>query len=187
MSLDEFMAGPEPDWTADPEPPTNADDVERLGRWLARIRRDIDAVTEQARSEHERIDAWRRERTQILDGRENHVLSRLAAWHEAVLRDDPTRKTISLPSVKLSARVQQPEWCIDDDLFVAWANEHHSDLVNVPEVKAKPDRTLAKRRLAIPADAQPGDEVDAIDPSTGEKVPGVVVRIRPQKFTADPT
>jgi hypothetical protein len=182
--LDEFMAGPEPDWDAEPEPPTNADEVERLGRWLARIRRDIDAVLDQAESEMERIIDWRNAHCDALEGREAHVLSRLAAWHEAVLRDDPSRKTISLPSVKLSARVQQPEWDYDADVFTAWALEHDPSLLRIVE---SVDKTAAKKRLVIPDDAQPGDEVTAVDPRTGEVVPGVVVRIRPQKFTADPT
>jgi len=182
--LDEYLAGPEPDWDAAPEPPTNADEVERLGRWLARIRRDIDAVMETAERERVRVDAWVEDRLAVMLPREAHVLSRLAAWHEAVLRDDPSRKTISLPSVKLSARVQQPEWDYDADVFTAWALEHDPSLLRIVE---SVDKTAAKKRLVIPDDAQPGDEVTAVDPRTGEVVPGVVVRIRPQKFTADPT
>ena len=68
-------------------------------------------------------------------------------WHRAVLADDPSRKSISLPCGTLKSVKQQPQWVFDDEVFIAWAREHAPSLVRVPEPKPAVDRNAAKKAL----------------------------------------
>lgn len=113
QDLDEFLAGPDPDFDADPEPPQDADEADRRLRRLAKVRAEIAQVEEDAAREFDRINEWAERRYQVLHGRARWLQAGLEMWHRAVLADDPSRKTISLPCGTLKSRAQQPEWVFD--------------------------------------------------------------------------
>lgn len=180
QDLAEFLAGPDPDYTADPEPPQDADEANRRLRRLARIRADIAQVEETAARQIDQINAWAERRYEVLHGRARWEQEGLEMWHRAVLAEDPSRKTISLPCGTLKSRVQQPVWEFDDEVFIAWAFDEQNapELVRVPEPKPQVDKAAAKKALlALP---EGGGEVIT---EAGEVVPGAEVTFRGPSFT----
>lgn len=190
QDLDEYMAGPDPDYDQAPEPPQGADDIDQRLRRLARIRADIAEVDAHVAATVARAQMWAKSRLDGDDpdsqygglrGRERWEVEGLEMWHRAVLADDPSRKTISLPCGTLKSRVQQPEWVFDDEVFIAWAAEHAPELVRIPEPKPQVDKTAAKKAL-IPATSGDCAEAPAVTEG-GEVVPGVTVTVRGPSFT----
>lgn len=58
QDLDEFLAGPEPDYDQAPEPPRDADDADRRLRRLAKARAEMAQIGEHAQAQIERINEW---------------------------------------------------------------------------------------------------------------------------------
>lgn len=184
IDLDEYLAGPDPDYTADVEPPQDADQANTRLRRLARIRADIAQVEETAARQIDQINAWAERRYEVLHNRARWEQEGLEMWHRAVLAEDPSRKTISLPCGTLKSRVQQPVWEFDDEAFIAWAldQNRHPELVRIPEPKPAVDKAAAKKALHLPP-LTAGESCVPIDEDTGEMVPGVTVTVRPPSFT----
>lgn len=183
QDLDEFLAGPEPDFDTEVAPPADADEADRRLRRLAKVRVEMAQIGEHAQAQIERINEWHARRVEVLAKRERWLEEGLEMWHRAVLAEDPSRKSISLPCGTLKSRVQQPVWEFDDDLFIAWAldEQHAPELVRVPEPKPQVDKVAAKKAL-IPATSGDCAEVPAVTEG-GEVVPGVTVTVRPPSFT----
>lgn len=182
QDLDEYLAGPDPDYTAPPEAPQDADDANTRLRRLARIRADIAQVEETAARQIEQINAWAERRYEVLHNQARWEQDGLEKWHRAVLAEDPSRKTISLPCGTLKARAQQPEWEFVDETFIRWAQKWAPGLVRVPEPKPQVDRAAVKKALNVPADLQPGESGHVYD-SEGDIPPGVTVTVRPPSFS----
>lgn len=182
QDLDEYLAGDEPDYTADVEAPQDADEVDRRLRRLAKVRAEMAQIGEHAQAQIVRINEWHARRVEVLAGKERWLEEGLEMWHRAVLSEDPSRKTISLPCGTLKSRVQQPVWEFDDDEFIAWAQEHAPDLVRIPEPKPQVDKAAAKKALTPAPNVSTLDGQAALT-SEGELVPGVTVSVRPPSFT----
>lgn len=181
QDLDEFLAGPDPDYDQAPEPPQDADDADRRLRRLAKVRAEMAQIGEHAQAQIERINEWHARRVEVLAKRALWLEEGLEMWHRAVLADDPTRKSISLPCGTLKSRVQQPAWEFDDETFIAWASEHAPELVRIPEPKPQVDKTAAKKALGFLAKEGSSNGIAVTD--DGEVVPGVTVTVRPPSFT----
>lgn len=187
QDLDEFLAGPEPDFDTEVAPPADADEADRRLRRLAKVRVEMAQIGEHAQAQIERINEWHARRVEVLAKRERWLEEGLEMWHRAVLAEDPSRKSISLPCGTLKSRVQQPQWVFDDEVFIAWASEHAPGLVRVPEPKPAVDKKAAK--VALDDNVQDGGVVvwHTVDGDTGEvfaeTVPGVTVTVRPPSFT----
>ena len=180
QDLDEFMMGDEPDFDAPPEAPQDAERADMQLRRLAKVRAEMAQIGEHARAQIARIDEWHARRVEVLANRERWLVEGLEMWHRAVLADDPSRKSISLPCGTLKSRVQQPEWLFDDEVFIAWAREHAPSLVRVPEPKPAVDRNAAKKALLT---VEVGEGAHSILTEEGEVVPGVTVTVRGPSFS----
>lgn len=184
QDLDEFLAGPEPDFDTEAAPPADADEADRRLRRLAKVRVEMAQIGEHAQAQIERINEWHARRVEVLAKRERWLEEGLEMWHRAVLAEDPSRKSISLPCGTLKSRVQQPAWEFDDEVFIEWALEQgrHPELVRIPEPKPQVDRNAAKKALHLPP-LTPGESCVPIDEDTGEMVPGVTVTVRGPSFS----
>ena len=180
LDLADWLVGPDPDFDAEVAPPADADEADRRLRLLAKVRREIAEVERHAADEIDRVNAWAESRYSVLHGRAQWLTDGLEMWHRAVLSEDPSRKSISLPCGTLKSRVQQPEWAFDDEVFIAWAREHAPSLVRVPEPKPAVDRNAAKKALLT---VEVGEGVHSILTEEGEVVPGVTVTGRPPSFS----
>lgn len=188
--LSDELAGPDPDWEQPAEPPQDADEVNRRLRRLAKIRADMVTLADLAMAEVERINEWHARRVQVMQGQERWLLDGLEMWHRAVLADDSSRKTISLPCGVLKATKQLPVWDFDEPAFVAWAQEHAAELVRTPPAPDPvPDKAAVKKALSASAKADGAVIWKTVDTDSGEVfgevVPGVTVTVRPPKFTID--
>ncbi len=173
QDLDEYLAGPDPDYDTDPEPPQDADEADRRLRRLAKVRAEMAQIGDHAQAQIERINEWHARRVEVLANRERWLADGLEMWHRAVLADDPTRKTISLPCGTLKSRVQQPVWEFDDEIFTCWAEDHAPSLLRV---RSSIDKAAAKQEIVVLDDGR-------YITGTGEVVPGVSVTVRPPSFS----
>jgi hypothetical protein len=105
---------------------------------------------------------------------EDQKLGQNAAWFEAILTAYALRvreesngrtKTVSTPHGKVSTREAPGEWAVDAATVIEWAWANRPDLVVTKESLALSE---AKKALTV-ADGH------AIDPTTGEAVPGIEV------------
>lgn len=122
-----------------------------------------------ATDEHARIDLWL---TEV-----NAPLDRDATYFEAILGDyalrcrenpDDGRKSLNLPTGKVSTRVTQPKWSVDADAFLGWARTSHPDLIRVKE-----EADLAKMKETLDVHESTSGLI-ATTPE-GELVPGVTI------------
>lgn len=176
QDLDEFLMGDEPDFDTEVAPPADADEADRRLRRLAKVRAEIAEVEAEAARYIERVNEWAESRYQVLHGKARWLEEGLEMWHRAVLADDPSRKSISLPCGTLKSRAQQPVWSFDDDVFLPWAEVHAPELVKV-QVRSSVDRNAAKHAIVVLDDGR------YIVSGTGEVVPGVTVTVRGPSFS----
>jgi hypothetical protein len=113
--LDDFLAGPEPDWDSEPEPPPDANRAEAMLIRLRRLRAERQRSRDAAETRIRQAVEWQAERESVYLKQEEWLQAALARWHAAVLSLDPNRKTIILPSGELTSRMGQPHWNIDGD------------------------------------------------------------------------
>lgn len=186
QDLNEY--GDDPDFGADPTPPTDALQANWRLRRLAKVRAEMAEVARVAQADIDRAEAWKAARLEALRKDERWWAEGLEMWHRAVLADDPARKTISLPCGTLSARRQQPVWEFDEPTFLAWATVHAPGLVRIPEPRPAIEKAAAKKALAESVKAD-GAVIwkTVVDTDSGEvfceSVPGVTVTVRPPSFT----
>jgi hypothetical protein len=209
-SLQAHLAGPEPDWDADPEPAPDAAAANGRLRALAALRREMASLNAVAAAELEQIELWRRTRLAPLEDRANWLEASVAGWLKAQLPEDGSGKTVSLPAGKVKATKQQPTIEVDAETFLAWARTHRPDLIHqAPAPPARPDQAALRamvRGLNL-KDVRPGETVQLVVPvdhlamdlpgadpraSAGEvrtvdtPLPGVVVKARPAKVEVIP-
>lgn len=144
-------------------------------RKLAAARRRMDEITAISEAEIDRIKDWAEH--------EARTPMRDMDYFEAILREYAIgqraegRKTISTPYGSVKSRAGQPKWSVEDaEAFLSWARRNNrSDLIRVRE-----DADLAKMKATLENTGP-----SAVDPETGEVVPGVVVSDAETSFTVE--
>lgn len=136
-------------------PPPDAD---RADRMLAARRRQLDRIADvQALAARRRaeIDEWEAAQVAKLSGRVEWLEASLTAWHAAVIRLDPSRTSIELPSgtLKSTAVAGGAEWeWVDDTAVTTYLAEEAPELTAVPpptEPKRRPDKKAVKAAVAV--------------------------------------
>lgn len=116
-----------------------------------------------ADAEHDRIIAWK-------DSANAGLLSRME-WYEEHLKAYALslraqgQKSVSLPDGEIKTRLSSPTFEVDKARFVEWAQEQKRE--DVLRVAVSPN--LAAIKTAFVADGSA-----AVDPATGEVVPGLI-------------
>lgn len=115
-----------------------------------------------AEAERERIDLWLERTNATLEGRMDYFEGLLTAY--ALSRRAEGQKSLSLPDGEVKTRVNPPTFAVDKAVFLEWAEEQkREDLIRV---SLAPDLSAIKKTF-VP------DGMGAVDPATGEVVPGL--------------
>lgn len=115
-----------------------------------------------AEAEHMRIDAWLERTNAPIESRLEYFADHLRAF--ALSRRAEGQKSISLPDGEVKTRTTSPTFEVDKARFLEWAEEQkREDLVRV---SVSPDMAAIKKSLVA-------DGSSAIDPASGEIVPGL--------------
>lgn len=145
-------------------------------RKIAAIERGRQESRAAAQAEIERIQAWLTEEEKRADQAREYLDYLLEDYHRRQLEENPRAKTIKLPHGELQLRAQQPEFHRDEAAVMAWAMKNRPEFViQPPPPDPKLDWAGLKKVLKI-VDGQ------AVDPETGEVIPGITVVERPPKF-----
>lgn len=163
------------------------EDRNRADRVMRKLRR-LDARAAEADALHqariEELDEWRDDERRR-DARKRLFLEAgLAQFHALVLAEDPTVKTINLPSGDCTSNAGQPTWTYSDPAaFLAWAlaGQREDVLRRKPAPAPEIDKAAVRKAFA----GQVKDDGRAID-GNGEIVPGLVVLPAVRTFTAKP-
>lgn len=160
-------------------------DDEDKATWALRKIASIEKVwgdyAEAREREIERIEKWFEEVTVPLERHREFFAALLRGFHEQQLAADPSKKTIKLPAGTLKSIAGQIRWTIDEEPFLKWFDEDPDIAVNMPEL-VKVTRSPSKS--AIKAAFEPRDD-RAVDPVTGEVVPGVTVEPGQRSFKVE--
>jgi len=145
------------------EPPADAEAADFMLRRLARRFKLIDEAHAAAERVIERTRHWEHETTAGLRREAVQIQEALRQYHQALLAKEPKRTSVSLPAGTLKSK-QNPDKVevVDTNAFVAWALEEQPALL-----KHEPRKSLIKQTLRVNGSA-------LVDPTTGEKVPGLV-------------
>lgn len=158
VDLDAWLY-PDDDLPTDPDtqlaPPPDADRADRMlaarARQLDRIA-DVQQLAARRRAE---IDEWETAQVEKLTGRVDWLTGSLTAWHAAVLRVEPSRTSIELPSgtLKSTAVAGGAEWeWVDDAATTGYLTDEAPQLVATPDPtppKPRPDKKAVKAAVAV--------------------------------------
>ena len=129
-----------------------------------------------AQAEMDRIKNWLAEEERRADQAREYLDYLLEDYHRRQLVKNPKAKTIKLPHGELQLRAQQPEFTRDEVALMAWARENRPGFIIKPPLP-EPMLDWAGLRKALKI-----VEGKAIDPLTGEVIPGITVTKRQSKF-----
>lgn len=176
------------DFDTEPAPPLDHDQASRWLRHVCRLDREEREVSALAAAERQRIAAWEDARVERIR-RERAWFERSLEQYQRAAVAGGGALTLQLPNGTLKLHAQQPTWeYADEPAFLAWAEEHHPELVRRPDPPPPaPDRNAVKKALNVAGikDAAPNSALLAVDPDTGEAVPGLIVKTRDRKFDID--
>lgn len=132
-------------------------------RKLAAAREALNGVANVAEAEIARVQAWAEQRSRQALQDAQYFEGILCEYARAQRAEG--RKSVSTPYGTVKSRAGSPRWTIDAEAFLAWARTAHPDLIRVKEEPA----------LAAVKDALQVADGGAVDPATGEVVPGVAI------------
>ncbi len=115
----------------------------------------------------QRLDNWRNAAVRPLQERREFFVGHLSDYLRRLRQENPRKKSLPLPSGKVSSRHQQPRAVIvDEAAVIEWARaSDHAEVIRVVE-----SVRLDDLRKLVKVD---GEKV--VDPSTGDVLPGVAV------------
>jgi hypothetical protein len=151
-------------------------------RKLGKLRLDTAEIAMVADKEIATIKAWKERASLVNERRQAYFEGVLTEWLCSLQQDDPKRLSISLPSGTIKSRKGSVVIDIDDeDEFVEWCRDNYPDLVeDVPHI----DKAAAKKLLRGKVTDDPR-RYPAVDPETGEVVPGAVIIRHARSYTVD--
>lgn len=158
-------------------------------RKLTRIAQRRDQVEDLYAVERDALDNWRAGELAALDRDQGFFEVKLREYHEAILADEPKRKTLSFPAGKHTAQRGSVRVEVTDaQKFADWCDENvddPSELVKLADPEPK-KAEVAKRFGAKVPNADEAGRWPAIT-DEGEVVPGVeLVREEAVTYKAKP-
>ncbi len=137
------------------------------------------AAMRSAQADYERMAAWHMEQLRQEEERLTNYLDYLNAVLERYFDRVPhhttrTQESYQLPSGKLVRRKRKPGFALDNEKLLPWVRENAPKLIRREE---SVDWAGLKKGLIL-------RDGRAVDPETGEVVPGILVEERPDRFEA---
>ena len=185
--IESVLAGDEPDWDQEPEPPATSDEraANRLLRRWRTLTEEIADANAIYDDEIRAIEEARSAHVGNLNDRRDWLVASLKLWHQARLAEDPTRTQIKLPQGTLVSRAAQDVWTYEEEAaFVEWAKTHAKQTVHRPPRpewttinKNQARKILMERKVAVDdkGNVQLTKDGHLIDRETGEAIPGIKV------------
>lgn len=129
-----------------------------------------------AQEEVDKIQEWNKGANDKLQRDIDYFQSLLANYAMEKRQEDPKFKKLELPNGKISFRKQQPQWDYDKKSIVNTLRD--SGLSELIRMKEEPDATKIKKVLEVLNGR-------AINPDTGEIIPGITVIDREDAFKVE--
>ena len=170
------------DDAAEQTPPENADDANRMLRWLRSLERQAAEIADRADAERALVDVWQRDRTAGIDRQIERLSKALEGWMRGQfeMRGTTTEK---LPAGDLWLRGGQTSVVTTSDAeLVPWLVRHGLEgAVQVTESAIKsPMKAAFETGDVVDGDAGPDHEFRQAT-FRGDTVPGVVLRVPTRK------
>lgn len=150
-------------------------------RKINAINAKLNEIKSLANSERERIDAWEKKESSVLESDIEFFEQKITEYHSQVLADDPEQKSIVTPygKVKSTTYEAQPEK-LNEEALIEYVIEK-----NLPFVEPIPTKKLhwseLKKTLHV---VQKGSKQVVID-EDGQEVPGVIVKPKNTTFKVE--
>lgn len=196
------LEGEDPDYTGPIVPPSSERRAAGMLWRIRRAREDYARYQATATRQHEQVNTWLARHGERLASQEAWLLGSLRRFHEAVLTIRPGALSVDLgPAGKLTSRMGQPEWVVDNDKLRTWAlpqpaaeaiaelhDQFLHDVAAILDEQSPAPRALAIRPPGMPDVSRSGLKEaftrhdDAGNPvawgitENGEQVPGVEVK-----------
>lgn len=158
------------EYEVDEKPEKEAFVVDNLNKatWAMRQLRGVvaqlEANAEIAKAEKERIDAWLEHANKNLLSERAFFEAHLTTYLRKLREEDPDTKSVSTPYGKITSRVTQPKWEVQEEL-TDWLMNYNDALIRI---KYEVDKAELKKHYEV-------QDRQVIDPKTGEVVPHIVI------------
>jgi phage host-nuclease inhibitor protein Gam len=157
---------------------TGKDSANWCLRKIRALKAEIKDNARIAQEEVERIQKWLKNVNEPLENSISYFEGLLETYHREIYVEDPKLKTIKLPHGTLKLRAQQPEFKLDEQVFLEYLRKSgRSDYIEVIE---KPKWGEYKKVVEVAMDGK-----TVVDTQTGEIVEGVRAELRPPKFSVE--
>lgn len=148
-------------------------------RKIAKLRAQQREVDEQTAREKFLIEAWQKQRTEVISREIGFFLGKLQEFHEQRLKANPKEITLKLPAGVLKMRAQQPDYQYDDEKLVEFLRGHGL------EKYIKTITTIAPAWGELKKSLQVGPGGQVVLEETGEIMDVVSAHARPPKFDVE--
>lgn len=128
-----------------------------------------------AQKEIERIENWLNGELNKLEGQESFFNGLLTEYALEQRKENPKFK-LSSPYGKVSFRKQQPKWNYEDEKVLQYLKDN--DYKNLIRIKEEINKADLKKAAII-------YEGNAVDPATGEVIPGILIEEQPEALKID--
>jgi hypothetical protein len=160
--------------------PPDIDQAEWAMATLRSLSADLEEIDVQYETWRNQLDEWKADAVRGTHRRAEHLRASLIAYAERWRAQDPTRRTLILPSGRVSATVPKKGrlQITDHAALIAWLhNDTRADVIDPEQViKHIEDEVLVSK---VAEYVEPWRDKDgrwvAIDKGTGEVVPGMAV------------
>lgn len=157
----------------------NKDQANWALRKLVAIERDRAEARSAAQAETNRIQAWLAEEEKRADQSRVFFDFLLEDYHRKQLAENPKAKTIKLLHGETQLRATAPVFNRDDNVLLGWALKNRRDLITLPYwVRPAPKLDWAGLKKTLKVHG-----TSAVDPESGEFIPGITVIEQPMKFS----
>ena len=137
-------------------------------RKLRGLHQQIEAARKTAEDETARVQDWLERQTEKIE-RDAQYFENLLIHYAIEQRQNADRKTIDLPTGRVSSRASHESWNIDKESFIKWAKDFAPNLVRIKTTEM-PETVEVLEEHLVAADGK------VVVKETGEIVDGIEIK-----------